>query len=58
MKLGSGSKTGKLTEEQISWYKKNMYRLSLKEAARHLPVSTSQLCRIRAGQHWQNVGVN
>lgn len=58
MKLGSGSKTGKLTHEQIVWYKKNMHKLTLKQAARHLPVSDSQLCRIRAGQHWQNVGIN
>ena len=53
-KMPSGEKTGNLTKEQIEWYKKHMFKLTLKEAARHLPVSTAQLCRIRAGQHWSD----
>lgn len=51
---GSGCKTGKLTKEQIEWYRERMYTMTLKEAAKCLPVSAQQLCRIRSGQNWAN----
>jgi hypothetical protein len=52
MKSGSGSKTGKLTPKQLARFKTVMFSKPLKELAEDFPVSVSQLCRIRSGQHW------
>lgn len=51
-KSGSGCKTGKLSQEQVNKFRSVMFSKPLKELAKEFGVSSSQLCRIRSGQHW------
>lgn len=47
-----GYKTGKLTKEQLEWFRQNMYSKPLVELAKELPVTAATLCRIRSGEIW------
>jgi len=55
-KPGSGSKTGKLTKEEVAQFKAEMYSDTLRNLQKkYNKVTERTLCGIRSGEIWPNI---